>query len=154
MGDTRVRTRTRLVAAAVAVGTVVAGLGIRVGAGGGVAKYGGVALYAVLVYVLVVIAAPRVRPVVAGAVAFGFSCAVELLQLSGATAGPAERSVVVRLVLGSTFNAPDLLWYAVGAAAAALAHASVTGRRAVPGHRPGVPRAAVGGRWRGPWHSR
>ncbi len=52
--------------------------------------------------------------------------------------------------LGSTFNAPDLLWYAVGAAAAALAHMSVTGRRAAPERRPGVPRAAVGGRWRAP----
>ncbi|MFI6082567.1 DUF2809 domain-containing protein [Streptomyces sp. NPDC051217] len=141
--------RTRLVAAAVAGGTVGAGLGIRVVAGGDVAKYGGVALYTVLVYVLIVLAAPRVRPLVAGAGALGLSCAVELLQLTGVTAGPAERSVVVRLVLGSTFNAPDLLWYAVGAAAAAPAHMWVSGRRAaqVP---PGAPRAAVGGRWRAP----
>ncbi|WP_405822879.1 DUF2809 domain-containing protein [Streptomyces sp. NBC_00838] len=142
--------RARTVAGVVGVGTVVAGLGVRVVAEGDLAKYGGVALYAVLVYVLVVLAAPRVRPVVAGAVAFAFSCAVELLQLSGVTAGPAERSVIVRLVLGSTFNAPDLLWYAVGAALAASAHTWAVGRRAAREHRPGVPRAAVGGRWRGP----
>ncbi|MET9552935.1 DUF2809 domain-containing protein [Streptomyces sp. NPDC006645] len=141
MDDIRVRTRTRLVAAAVAGGTVAAGLGVRGVADGGVAKYGGVALYTVLAYVLVVLVAPRVRAVVAGAVAFGFSCAVELLQLTGVTAGPAERSVVVRLVFGSTFNAPDLLWYAVGAAAAALVHRSVSGRGAALVRRPGVPRA-------------
>ncbi|MGW6511687.1 DUF2809 domain-containing protein [Streptomyces niveus] len=150
MGNIGVRARARLVAAAVAGGTVGAGLGVRVVAGGDVAKYGGVALYTVLVYVLVVLAAPRVRPVVAGCGALAFSWAVELLQLTGVTAGPAGRSVLVRLVLGSTFNAPDLLWYAVGAAAAALAHTSVTGRRAAPERRPGAPRAAVGGRWRAP----
>lgn len=150
MSNMGVRARTRLVVAAVAVAVVGAGLGIRVVAEGDVAKYGGVALYAVLVYVLVVLAAPRVRPVVAGAAAFAFSCAVELVQLSGVTAGPAERSVVVRLVLGSTFNAPDLLWYAVGAALAASAHTWAVGRRAARERRPGAPRAAVGGRWRGP----
>lgn len=109
MGNIGVRARARLVAAAVAGGTVGAGCG-----------------------------------------ALAFSWAVELLQLTGVSAGPAGRSVLVRLVLGSTFNAPDLLWYAVGAAAAALAHTSVTGRRAAPERRPGVPRAAVGGRWRAP----
>lgn len=141
--------RARLVASGVALGVVGAGLGVRVVAGGDVAKYGGVALYTVLVYVLVVLAVPRVRPLVGGAVALVISCGVELLQLTGATAGPAERSVVVRLVLGSTFNAPDLLWYAVGAAAAALAHTWVTGRPAAP-VPPGAQHAAAGGRWRGP----
>ncbi|WP_330173690.1 DUF2809 domain-containing protein [Streptomyces sp. NBC_01498] len=122
--------RTRLAGGVVALGVVGAGLGLRVVAGGDVAKYGGVALYTVLVYVLVVCVAPRVRPVVAGTVAFAFSCGVELLQLTGVTAGPAQESVIVRLVLGSTFNAPDLLWYAVGAAAAALAHTSTGAPRA------------------------
>lgn len=139
------RTRTRLVTATVAVGTICAGLGIRGVAGGDVAKYGGVALYTVLVYVLGVLVAPRVRPLVAGSCAFAFSCAVEFLQLTGVTAGPAGRSVVVRLVFGSTFNAPDLLWYAVGAAVAALVHTSVRRRRTGQGRRPGAPRAAVGG---------
>lgn len=150
MNTMGVRARTRLVVAAVAVGVVGAGLGIRVVAGGDVAKYGGVGLYAVLVYVLVVLVAPRVRPVVAGCGALAFCCAVELLQLTGVTAGPAERSVVVRLVFGSTFNAPDLLWYAIGAAGAAAAHRRLTGRRAVREPRPDTPRAVVGGRWRGP----
>ncbi|MEU0527973.1 DUF2809 domain-containing protein [Streptomyces niveus] len=150
MGGMRVQARARVGACVAAVGTVVAGLGIRVVAEGDVAKYGGVGLYAVLVYVLVVLAAPRVLPVVAGVGAFAVSCAVELLQLSGVTEGPAERSVIVRLVLGSTFNAPDLLWYAIGAAVAASAHTWASGRRAARERRPGAPRVAVGGRWRGP----
>ncbi|MFD5034124.1 DUF2809 domain-containing protein [Streptomyces sp. NPDC058405] len=138
--------RARLVAGGVALLTVAGGLGVRAVAAGDVAKYAGDALYTVLVYVLIVLAAPRVRPLVAACVALAFSCAVELLQLTGAPAELAARSVVARLVLGSTFNAPDLLWYAVGAAVAALVHRSVTVRRGAPG----APRGAVGGRSPGP----
>ncbi|MFD5113450.1 DUF2809 domain-containing protein [Streptomyces sp. NPDC058391] len=138
--------RARLVAGGVALLTVAGGLGVRAVAAGDVAKYAGDALYTVLVYVLIVLAAPRVRPLVASCVALAFSCAVELLQLTGVPAELAARSVVARLVLGSTFNAPDLLWYAVGAAVAALVHRSVTVRRGAPG----APRGAVGGRSPGP----
>ncbi|MFF1419175.1 DUF2809 domain-containing protein [Streptomyces sp. NPDC058280] len=138
--------RVRLVAGGVALLTVAGGLGVRAVAAGDVAKYAGDALYTVLVYVLIVLAAPRVRPLVAACVALAFSCAVELLQLTGVPAELAARSVVARLVLGSTFNAPDLLWYAVGAAVAALVHRSVTVRRGAPG----APRGAVGGRSPGP----
>ncbi|MFJ6180104.1 DUF2809 domain-containing protein [Streptomyces sp. NPDC092295] len=145
--------RTRLVAGGAAVLTVGAGLGIRGVGGGDVVKYGGDALYTVLVYTLVVLVAPRVRPLVAGGVALGFSWAVELLQLTGLPAELAARSVLARLVLGSTFNAPDLLWYAVGAVAAGLGHAGVTRWRRGPGSPRGVPgvrRGAAGGRSPGP----
>ncbi|MFE7567912.1 DUF2809 domain-containing protein [Streptomyces sp. NPDC057539] len=152
--------RTRLVAGGAALVTVGAGLGIRgVGAGtGAVAKYGGDALYTVLVYTLVVLVAPRVRPLVAGAVALGFSWAVELLQLTSVPAELAARSVLARLVLGSTFNAPDLLWYAVGALCAGLVHAGMVRRGAVarspgaPGApaAPGIRRGVAGGRSPGP----
>ncbi|MGW6599460.1 ribosomal maturation YjgA family protein [Streptomyces sp. NPDC055036] len=148
--------RTRLVAGGAALVTVGAGLGIRgVGAGtGAVAKYGGDALYTVLVYTLVVLVAPRVRPLVAGAVALGFSWAVELLQLTSVPAELAARSVLARLVLGSTFNAPDLLWYAVGALCAGLVHAGMVRRGAArsPGApaAPGIRRGVAGGRSPGP----
>ncbi|MGW2261055.1 ribosomal maturation YjgA family protein [Streptomyces sp. NPDC001780] len=115
--------RTRLAAGGAAVLMVAAGLGIRAFGAGDVAKYGGDALYTVLVHVLIVLALPRVRPWGAAVGALAFSCAVELFQLTGVPADLAGRSVVARLVLGSTFNAPDLLWYAVGAAAAGTAHA-------------------------------
>jgi hypothetical protein len=35
------------------------------------------------------------------------------------------RSTLARLVLGSTFNTPDLFWYAVGITVAAAAHSGV-----------------------------
>ncbi|MGY0021108.1 DUF2809 domain-containing protein [Streptomyces sp. cg35] len=92
-----------------AVLTVAAGLGVRSWAGGDFAKYAGDTLYTVLVCVVVVMAAPRLRPAVAAGVALGFSWAVELLQIVGIPA-------VLQPLLGSTFNAPDLFWYVVGAA--------------------------------------
>ncbi|MFF7329781.1 DUF2809 domain-containing protein [Streptomyces sp. NPDC008150] len=121
--------RTRTVACAVAVFTVAVGVGVRVAMAGEVAKYAGDALYTVLVYVLVVLIAPRVRPPVAAGVALLFSTAVELFQLTPIPAELARESVAMRLVLGSTFNAPDLLWYAAGAALSALVH-TAAGRSA------------------------
>ncbi|GAA1409770.1 hypothetical protein GCM10009639_60260 [Kitasatospora putterlickiae] len=118
--------------AAVAAGlTVVAGLGVRSVAGGDVAKYAGDALYTVLLYALVVLVAPSLRPRAAAAWAAGLSWAVELFQLTGVPDGLARHSALARLVLGSTFNPPDLLWYLAGAGLAALAHqgARAAGRR-------------------------
>ncbi|GAA2307207.1 DUF2809 domain-containing protein [Nonomuraea roseoviolacea subsp. roseoviolacea] len=104
-----------------AVLTVAAGLGVRALTGGAFAKYAGDALYTVLIYALVVLAAPRVRPVMAALVAAGLSWVIEFAQL-------AEIPPVLRPVLGSTFNPPDLLWYALGAAAAWAVHAYALGR--------------------------
>ncbi|MCX4819277.1 DUF2809 domain-containing protein [Streptomyces sp. NBC_01142] len=127
--------RTRLVACAAAVLTVAAGLGIRGAATGEAAKYAGDALYTVLVHTLVVLIAPRVKPLAAAATALAFSCAVELLQLTQFPAELAARNPLARLVLGSTFNAPDLLWYAVGAVCAGLVHSFVSARVPVAGRR-------------------
>ncbi|MGW1316947.1 ribosomal maturation YjgA family protein [Streptomyces sp. NPDC002426] len=117
----------RAAALAAALVTVAAGLGVRAAAGGDaaggdVAKYAGDALYTVLIHTLVVLLAPRVRPLAAAGIALAFSWAVELAQLTGVPADLARHSTVARLVLGSTFNAPDLLWYAVGAALAWAVH--------------------------------
>jgi hypothetical protein len=124
--------RTRMAAAAAAVLTVVAGLAVRAVAQGSVAKYAGDALYTVLILALVVLVAPRSRPLAAAGAALAFSWAVEFLQLTGVPAELSGRSVVARLVLGSTFNPPDLLWYAVGAALGGLAHASLARRSGPP----------------------
>ncbi len=107
----------RLLAAAAAVVTVGAGLGLRAVATGDVAKYGGDALYTLLILTLVVLVAPRMAPARAAGTALAVSWAVELLQLTGLPADLSARSTAARLVLGSTFNAPDLFWYAVGATA-------------------------------------
>jgi hypothetical protein len=123
---------TRLAAVLAALVVLLSGLAVRAATTGAVAKYGGVALYAVLVYTLVLIVAPRTVPVRAGVVALGACWAVELAQLTPYPAALSARSTLARLVLGSTFNAPDLAWYAVGIAVAGLAHALLTGRLARP----------------------
>ncbi|MFF0533711.1 ribosomal maturation YjgA family protein [Streptomyces coelicoflavus] len=114
-------TRTRLAAAVAAVVIVGAGLALRAVAVGEVAKYGGDALYTLLLFALVLVAAPRTAPGRAAVLALAVSWAVEFLQLTDGPAYLAGQSTVARLVLGSTFNAPDLFWYAVGAAAGWLA---------------------------------
>ncbi|MFD4761360.1 DUF2809 domain-containing protein [Streptomyces sp. NPDC058439] len=120
--------RARAVAAGAAALTVAAGLGVRAVADGPVAKYAGDALYTVLICALATVIAPRARPAVRAGAALAFSWAVELLQLTGVPAELSRHSAVARLVLGSSFNAPDLFWYAAGAgcawAVAALATCS------------------------------
>ena len=79
----------------------------------------GDALYAALVYTLVVGVAPVVTWRRAAGVAFGICAAIELLQLTGLPAAIVETAPAARYVLGTTFNAPDLLAYAVGVLCAA-----------------------------------
>ncbi|MFG2747500.1 ribosomal maturation YjgA family protein [Streptomyces xanthophaeus] len=129
----RVRTaRVRAVAAGAAALTVVTALVLRAVTTGDVAKYGGDALYTVLLLALVVLAAPRVAPLKAASCALAASWAVEFLQLTPAPAELSRHSTVARLVLGSTFNPPDLFWYAAGAAAGWLLHTGMRRRRARP----------------------
>lgn len=80
-----------------------------------VTKYGGDALYTMLLAALLLALAPRLRPLLAALLALALSCAVEFLQLADWVGELSSRSLLARLVLGSTFNAPDLFWYAVGA---------------------------------------
>ncbi|GAA1153075.1 hypothetical protein F4556_001370 [Kitasatospora gansuensis] len=96
-------------------GTVAAGLGLLAVVDGAVADVFRDALYTTVLYLLVLLAAPRARPTAAAGIALGLSFAVEFLQLT-------RIPPALRLVLGSTFNPPDLLWYAVGAAACLLIH--------------------------------
>ena len=108
--------RIRLSAAVAALAVVGAGLGLRSVAAGDVAKYGGDSLYTLLIFTLVRLA-PRTPAAKAAALALAVSWGVEFLQLSGVPAELSRHSTAARLVLGSTFNAPDLFWYAVGALA-------------------------------------
>ncbi|WP_151770322.1 DUF2809 domain-containing protein [Streptomyces abyssomicinicus] len=114
-GTSRIRSRRRLAAAVAAAVTVGAGLGLRAAMTGDVAKYGGDALYTLLIVALVVLVAPSVTARKAAAVALALSWGVEFLQLSGVPAELSRHSVAARLVLGSTFGPQDLLWYTVGA---------------------------------------
>jgi hypothetical protein len=116
--------RIRLIACGAAVTTVAVGLEIRITMSGDVAKFAGDALYTVLVYTLVVLFAARVKPGTAAGVALAISWAVEFLQLSGVPTELSRRSLPARLVLGSTFNPPDLFWYVMGAALCLIVHSS------------------------------
>jgi hypothetical protein len=116
----------RLPGAAAALLTVAAGLAVHVFGSGRFAGYAGDALYTVLVYALVVTVRPQVRPAVAACWALGISWAVEFFQLTDVPATLSAAVPLLRLVLGTTFNALDLVAYAVGAAAAYLGHRSLT----------------------------
>ncbi|MFI6712941.1 DUF2809 domain-containing protein [Nonomuraea sp. NPDC050478] len=106
---------SRLPVMVAALVTVVLGLGVRLLWDGPVSKYAGDALYTVLIYLLVLLVWPRVRPWAAALTAAGLSWAIEFAQLLGIPE-------VLRPLLGSTFNPPDLFWYAAGAATAWAAH--------------------------------
>jgi len=87
----------------------------------------GDALYTVAVYAGVVVVFPRVRPMVVGLIAGGWSVAVELLQATGIPLDLAERFRPIVLVLGTGFDPRDLLVYACAAIVAGVADAA-TGR--------------------------
>ena len=122
--------RRRALFAVAAVATVAAGLSVRSVLAGDLAKYAGDALYALLIFWLVLVAAPRTRGWTAAVAAFGLSVAVELFQLTGVPAELGAHSALARLVLGTTFNAPDLPFYAVGAASGWALHRIVRAVRA------------------------
>ena len=122
------RLRRRTAPALAAVLTVAAGLSVRSVLGGDVAKYAGDALYALLIFWLVLVVAPHTRAWVAATVAFAVSVAVELFQLTGVPAELGAHSTLARLVLGTTFNAPDLPFYAVGAALGWVLHRALPRR--------------------------
>jgi hypothetical protein len=115
-----VAARSRAVLGVVALVVVGAGLAVARLGGGPWADPAGDALYAVLVYVLVLLVAPRVAPWVAAVVATGLCVVVELLQLTGVPAAAVGQVPALRYVLGTTFNAVDLVVYAAAAAVAML----------------------------------
>ncbi|PZR52306.1 hypothetical protein DNL40_12855 [Xylanimonas oleitrophica] len=142
------RTTTALLAVVVAL----AGLAARAALPPAVGGPAGDALYATLVVLLVVLVRPRTTVVVAAAAGFAVSAAVELAQLTPVPSAVVAAFEPARYVLGTTFTATDLAWYAVGAAVGggvvALATIGSLGRedrvrhgRRLTGRRPG--RAAV-----------
>ena len=78
-------------------------------------KYGGDALWALMVFFIVCAVGPRARLPRRAVVALGVSFAVEFSQIYTAPWIEAiRRTRLGHLVLGSTFNPPDLLAYTVG----------------------------------------
>ncbi|RPF19876.1 DUF2809 domain-containing protein [Myceligenerans xiligouense] len=106
----------RAMTVVLAVAVVLAGLGARAVLPGAVGGPVGDALYATLVVLLVILVRPRTSPAVAAVIGFTICLTIEFFQLTGIPVAVAERFPLARLVLGTTFWAPDLLRYAVGAA--------------------------------------
>jgi hypothetical protein len=87
-----------------------------------VSKYGGDALWALMVFVGLGFFIPRASTTVLSLMALTFSWGVEFSQLYHAPWIAAIRATLPgRLVLGSTFNWPDLPAYALGVALGAWA---------------------------------
>jgi Protein of unknown function (DUF2809) len=118
----------RLVALAAAAGFVATAIGIRyLGTGrlysnGPLEQDSGTALYAAAVYAGVLFLVPRIRPVLAGAIALTWCWLVELAQLTSIPASLSARNVLLRLLLGTSFDWTDMLWYPIGIAPVLLAH--------------------------------
>ena len=84
-------------------------------------KYGGDALWAALVFNLVALVKPLWSSFHVGIWAFGIACAVGISQLYHAPWIDALRGTRLgALILGSTFNWPDIPAYAVGVALAMI----------------------------------
>lgn len=120
------RLHRRVALAALAAVTVGTGLVVHRSVGGAVGDIAGDALYALLVYLLAALVAPRARRQVIAVIAFAVCTAVELLQL---TALPREWAAIfppIELVLGSGFDARDVVVYAAAVAAASVVDIAVT----------------------------
>ncbi len=123
---------TRRLAAVLALAVVVAaGLAVhRLMPSSVASDVAGDALYAVAVYTGLVLLLPRSRPLVLAAGAAAWCVAVELLQLTGMPITLAERMPVAALVLGSGFDARDLVVYVLAVASALGVDGVVTRVRA------------------------
>jgi hypothetical protein len=88
-------------------------------------KYPGDALWTVMVYFLMALVSPSTSPIKLGVAALAVSWAVEFSQLLRYPWLDAFRSTTIgHLMLGSRFDAPDLIAYAVGVVLAMLVDAS------------------------------
>lgn len=133
------RAINRRLAAAACVPLVIAlGLASRFLGTGPMADVAGGVLYAVLLYVLLIVLHPRAAGVSRALAALGVCVALELFQLTGIPADLALAFPPIRLVLGTTFVPLDLVAYLIGAVAALGLDSSLGRTRlAVPGSLPG-----------------
>jgi Protein of unknown function (DUF2809) len=91
-------------------------------------KYGGDALWALLVFCGFGFVLRRISTLRLAAISLGFAWAIEFSQLYQAPWINSIRAMRLgHLVLGSTFNRPDLLAYALGVALGAIAESRSAG---------------------------
>ncbi|PQZ93609.1 hypothetical protein CQ018_08050 [Arthrobacter sp. MYb227] len=107
-------TRRRIGAAALILPIIGLGLVARFLGSGLLADLSGGILYAILIYVLLVFLRPAGSILSNVSIALGFCVAVELLQITSLPATLGAAFPPIRLLLGSTFVALDLLAYLLG----------------------------------------
>jgi len=124
---TRTALGQRIAATIAAVVTLAAGLAARAFLDGAPAKILGVALWATLVYWLVVFCAPgwSIRRV--SILTIAISWAVELFQITPIPEALSARHVLLRMIFGTTFSAWDLPMYVGGVLLGAAAHRLLRG---------------------------
>ena len=125
--------RRRLIAAGLAVATVFVGLAVRFALRrGAVSDVAGDGQYAILIYLIVVFLAPRARAAVAAVVAGSLCVAIELFQLTGLPVAWAATFPPIALVLGTGFDARDIVVYLVAVAGAAFLDKTISARLSAP----------------------
>ena len=114
-----------------AVAAIVAGLSVSLRTDSAAGAFAGDALYAVLFFTIVAMIVPRCSSALVAGVAFAACALVELAQLTGIPAQLAAVVPAAALVLGTTFQATDLVAYALGAVVAGVVDAGLRRRRAI-----------------------
>ena len=115
------RRRTRwTVVAPFAAATLAGGLAARTALPASVGGPLGDALYATLAVLVLALLFRRLHASTAAGLGWAVAAGVEALQLTGVPALVVERVPAARWVLGSTFVASDLAWYAAGAVVGGL----------------------------------
>ncbi len=115
-----------------AVAVLLSGLGLRAAFDGAIAKYGGVALWSTLVYVLLLVLWPRLTILRAFCICVAISFAVEFFQLTPVPRALYELHSAFALVFGTVFSWQDLPAYVGGAALGVILHATVRLRVSAP----------------------
>ncbi|WP_166844178.1 DUF2809 domain-containing protein [Isoptericola sp. BMS4] len=128
----------RVTTAVLAAVVLLAGLGARAVLPAAVGGPAGDTLYATLAVLLVALVVRR--PLPAALLGLVLCAAVEALQLTDLPGRAADAVPQARYVLGSTFHAPDLGWYALGAAVGWAALALAVPARRHERHTRSAPR--------------
>lgn len=113
------RSPSRRLSAAVLLAAVI-GTGLAVHAllpDTAVTDIAGDALYTAAAYLALVVAAPRLPPLVVGSITAAWCVAIELFQLTGIPLVLGAAFAPSMLLLGTVFDARDLLVYVISAAA-------------------------------------
>lgn len=128
--------RTRLVYGILALGVMASGLLWRspvIRLSGFASKYGGDAIWALMVFCFFAILFPRLSPLRLTLLSLGFAWAIEFSQLYHADWIDRIRSTRIgALILGNIFHAPDLLAYLFGVALGLVGEGIYYRKRAVP----------------------